>query len=256
MKFSAADVSVRDILPWRERFRQEMQCQIIHDSLHSREGWTQSYQLSIGQTIVGHGAVLIGGPWKGTKTVFEFYVAPDHRGQAGNLFEVLCATAVITAYVVQTNDTLLTAMLRPWSARGICEKIIFSDQLTTSLTGNCTILRRATSDDAPRIFPHQVEPVGDWLLELDGAIVATGGVLYHYNRPYGDIYMEVAAPFRQRGLGSYLVQELKRICREGGNVPCARCSPSNTGSYKTLQKAGFVPCAQILTGSFSLSAGP
>jgi hypothetical protein len=27
-----------------------------------------------------------------------------------------------------------------------------------------------------------------------------GGILDHYNRPYGDIYMEVAEPFRRRGL--------------------------------------------------------
>jgi GNAT superfamily N-acetyltransferase len=240
MKLSAAAVSLGEILPWREKFRQEMQCQIVHDSLHAREGWTESYQLKVGQTIAGYGAILIGGPWKGPKTVFEFYVAPEHRSLAANLFEVLGATAAITAFVVQTNDVLLTQMLRPWSARATCEKIVFSDQRTTSLPGNGASLRRATPDDTARIFPHQVEPVGDWLLEMDGVIVATGGVLYHYNRPYGDIYMEVAAPFRHRGLGSYLVQELKRICREGGNVPCARC-----------QKAGFVPYAQILAGSFS-----
>ncbi len=46
-----------------------------------------------------------------------------------------------------------------------------------------------------------------------------GDILYHYNRPYGDIYMKVGEPFRKRGLGSFLVQELKRICYEGGSVP-------------------------------------
>ena len=93
------------------------------------------------------------------------------------------------------------------------------------------------------------QPEGDWmLLEVSGEVAATGGILYHYNRPYGDIWMEVAEPFRGRGFGTYLVQELKRICREGGSVPCARCNTGNVASRKTLQKAGFVPCAHMLCG--------
>ena len=225
-----------------------MQCQIVHDSLHAREGWTQSYQLNIGQTAVGYGAIAIGGPWKGTKTVFEFYVAPDHRSLANELFARFSETAAITAFAVQTNDTLLTAMLQPWTAGATCEKIVFHDQRTTTLPASGATLRRAKPADAARIFSHHAEPVGDWLLEIDDSIAATGGILFHYNRPYGDIYMEVAAPFRRRGFGSYLVQELKRICREGGSIPCARCSPANVASHQTLQRAGFIPCAQILVG--------
>jgi GNAT superfamily N-acetyltransferase len=89
------------------------------------------------------------------------------------------------------------------------------------------------------------------VLELDGKVVAQGGLLFHYNRPYGDIYMEVAEAFRQRGLGSYLVQELKRAAYELGAVPCARCNTTNVPSRRTLQKAGFIPFAHMLTGVIS-----
>jgi RimJ/RimL family protein N-acetyltransferase len=61
--------------------------------------------------------------------------------------------------------------------------------------------------------------------------------------------MEVTEPFRRRGLGSFLVQELKRVCYEGGHVPGARCNPDNVASRRTLQKAGFVPYGHILKGS-------
>ena len=88
-------------------------------------------------------------------------------------------------------------------------------------------------------------------MEAEGRIVATGGILFHYNRPYGDIYMEVEEPFRRRGLGCYLVQELKRVCYEQGSVPAARCGLANIPSRKTLQKAGFIPCGHILNGSVS-----
>ncbi|MGH7970360.1 MAG: GNAT family N-acetyltransferase, partial [Limisphaerales bacterium] len=79
--------------------------------------------------------------------------------------------------------------------------------------------------------------------------VGKGGILFHYNRPYGDIYMEINEGFRKRGLGSFLVQELKRECYAVGAVPCARCNPSNLASRRTLLRAGFVPCAHILNGS-------
>jgi GNAT superfamily N-acetyltransferase len=90
--------------------------------------------------------------------------------------------------------------------------------------------------------------VGDWAVESNGEIVATGGALYHYNPPYGDIYMEVAEPARRQGFGSYLVQELKRVTYEVGKRPSARCDVTNTASRRTLQKAGFLPCAHILVG--------
>jgi RimJ/RimL family protein N-acetyltransferase len=72
----------------------------------------------------------------------------------------------------------------------------------------------------------------------------------HYNPPYGDIYMEVDEAHRRRGYGCYLVQELKRLCRELGGVPGARCFPTNAASRRTLQRAGFVPYAHILIGAF------
>jgi GNAT superfamily N-acetyltransferase len=62
--------------------------------------------------------------------------------------------------------------------------------------------------------------------------------------------MESNENYRQCGLGQYLVQELKRECYEMGAVPAARCDPKNVASFRTLQRAGFVPFAHILVGSF------
>ena len=248
MRCGVKVVAVEEILPWRDRFRQEMSCQIVHDSLHARSGWTQSYLLTAESAIAGYVAVAVSGPWQETKTVFEFYVAPEHRAHAIDLFAAFVAEAQPTHFEIQTNDVLLTVVFHLWCRDAVSDKIVFQDGQTTALPPNGAVLRRAKPADAAGIFAHHAEPVGDWLLELEGEIVATGGVLYHYNRPYGDLYLEVAAPFRQRGLGSYLIQELKRESYQGGSVPCARCDPANLASRRALQKAGFVPCAHILTG--------
>jgi len=128
------------------------------------------------------------------------------------------------------------------------DTILFQDCLTTNLSAPGAAFVRATEADAKGIFRHKVEPVGDWLIKSGPKIVATGGILFHYNVPYGDIYMEVAKPFRRRGFGSYLIQELKRVCYEMGRIPAARCGVSNSASRATLQKAGMIPCARVLTG--------
>jgi GNAT superfamily N-acetyltransferase len=252
MKFTVHAATAEHIQPWRDLYRHEMNCQIIHDSLHTRPGWTEEYVLEFGNTTAGYGSIAIGGPWKGKPTAFEFYVLPQYRSQAFDLFESLLAESRAVAIEVQSNDPLITVMLHAYSHNIKSESILFHDRLTTSHALAGVLFRRATSSDADRFAPHQEG--SDYLLEVDGQIAGTGGILFHYNRPYGDIYMEVAEPYRRRGFGSFLVQELKRVCYENGNIPAARCNQQNVASRKTLQKAGFVPCGQILAGSIASSA--
>jgi GNAT superfamily N-acetyltransferase len=152
-----------------------------------------------------------------------------------DLFDCLLTASNADAIKAQTNDALLTVLFHARAKNVTSEKIVFADKITTNHTLQGVTLRHL--DD------------GEWILEAEGALAATGGILYHYNRPYGDIYMRVEENFRLCGFGCYLVQELKRICYELGSTPCARCDTGNFASRKTLQKAGFVPCAHILIGS-------
>ncbi|HTA30767.1 MAG TPA: GNAT family N-acetyltransferase, partial [Candidatus Cybelea sp.] len=163
--------------------------------------------------------------------------------------EVFLAAAGVSRIETQSNDALLTVILHLFANDVESESILYHDKLTTALAPAGAFFRQATTADALDISEEQLRSHG--VVEVGGKIVAKGGILFHYNRPYGDIYMEVAEPFRRRGLGSYLVQELKRVCYEQGNTPSARCNPKNTASRKTLQKAGFVPCGHILVGSAS-----
>lgn len=236
MEFRVSPVEVGAILSWRELYRKEMNCQIIHDSLHGREGWTHAYLIEADGEPAGYGSIAVGGPWSGTRTIFEFYVAENQRSGFFEAFEGLMEAGEADAIETQTNDVILTAMLHTWAHDVVSEKIIFEDRLKTAYRLAGAVLRKR-------------EPEGDWmLLEVGGETAATGGILYHYNRPYGDIWMEVAEPFRMHGYGAYLVQELKRICYESGSIPCARCNTANIASRKTLQKAGFIPCAHLLHG--------
>jgi GNAT superfamily N-acetyltransferase len=249
VRVTATSTSPSAILPLRAGYRREMNCQIVHDSIHRRAGWTDTYALALDETIAGFGSVAVGGPWTGKPTVFEFFVLPECRGSAFHLFEALLAESGARQMEIQSNDLLLAVMLHTY-ARDVCsEKIVFRDGVTTAVPPNGVILQPLTSDEETRAAIAHRQGGTEWRLQLGTETVATGGILFHYNEPYGDIYMDVAEPFRRRGYGAYLVQELKRVAYELGSIPGARCSPDNVASRMTLQKAGLVPYAHILNGS-------
>src|SRR5262245_18228132 len=249
MNLHARLATAAETLPLRTRHRAEMNCQIVHDSIHRREGWTLSYLLDADGASAGFGSVAIGGPWTGKPTVYEFYLLPEYRHRAFDLFETFLAAANPQFFEVQSNELLVTLMSLTYGQGAATESIVFHDEQTTALPAKGTVLRRVTPEQEVRDCLERRQGGGEWLLELEGAEVGKGGILFHYNRPYGDIYMEVNEPFRQRGFGSYLVQELKRLCYTLGAIPAARCNPTNTASRKTLQRAGFVPVGHILIGS-------
>ena len=247
MRIDASLVPLRDILELRDLYRQEMNCQIVHDSLHER-GHFDSWLLRVDGAIAGYGSV---GGYRETPrtTVKEFHVLPLHRPSSFRLFDELLRASGATRIAVQTNDRQLTLMFHDRATEMRREKILFHDVVATTLSA------QGASLQPPRGWPHASDTPpttnlsDDWRLEIDGAMVASGGIMLHYNPPYADLYMEVDSGFRQRGYGSYLLQELKRVCYGMGRIPAARCDPSNLASRRTLERAGFRACAVILTGS-------
>jgi GNAT superfamily N-acetyltransferase len=250
MAVSAILVTHKELEPWRALYRQEMNCQILHDSFFRRPGWTQSYLLRFGARAAGYGAYVQAGPWAGTRTIFEVYLAPRYRDRAFEAFAGLRRAGGANGMRAQTNDILTSAMLLAHGRNIETEKVVFHDALTTrhALTG--AAFRRVNAQESAALAARGGEgALGDWAVEIGGRTAGTGGILWHYNRPYGDLYMEVAPDFRRRGVGRFLVQELKAQCYQEGGIPCARCDPSNVGSVRTLQAAGFAPCACLVTAS-------
>jgi GNAT superfamily N-acetyltransferase len=252
IRITARRAEQSEITALRDKYRKEMNCQVVHDSIHCRKGWTLEYVLDANNKSIGYGSVAVAGPWKDKPTFYEFFVLPPHRSHAFKCFESFLAVARPRFFEVQTSDALSTVMALTYGRDFATEKIVFEDNEATNHPGNGAVLRPLTSDEEIRVAMSQRQGGGEWLLEVGQTVVGKGGILFHYNRPYGDIYMEVDEPFRQRGLGSYLVQEIKRIAHEYGAIPCARCNPDNAASRRTLQRAGFVPFAHILNGTIAL----
>ena len=247
MALTAEVTSLEAIRSQRELYRREMKCQIIHDSIHARPGWTIEYLLKADGEPAGYGSVAVAGPWKECPSIYEFFVLPQFRQRTFDLFSLLLSASQSHRVETQSNDPFLTPLLHTFAEDVECESILFRDHFKTTLSPPGAVFREAAASDKFDLRDEMLWSHG--IVELDGKPAARGGVLFHYNPPYGDIYMETSESFRQRGLGSFLVQELKRVAYEHSKIPAARCNPKNIASRKTLQKAGFVPCGNIIIGT-------
>jgi GNAT superfamily N-acetyltransferase len=239
-------VALEVIEPLRALHLQEMNCQIRYDARHWR-GWADEYLLSMDGVDVGYGSVAGLVERDARDAVFEFYVIPAYRRQASGLFQALLRKSKAKHVECQSNDPLLSAMLYEFTNAIRSDVVLFADDVVTALPVPVGARFRRFVADEP-VFKHKSEPVGDFVIELDGAAVATGGFLRHYNPPFADLYMEVSKDMRRRGLGSLLLQEVKRECYREGRVPAARCSMRNAASRATLLRAGFRVAGFMLAG--------
>lgn len=229
--------NLETIQPLRVLFLHERNFQFVLNKCHDF-GWADTYLFTADGVNIGYGSV-----WKKEKKeencIFEFYVLPPFRKFSADLFplfQAACGTALIEC---QTNDTLLCSLLYEFAKDIHAEAILFEDDITTTLAVADVNFRKQDSEDG-----------STHVLVRDEKVLATGGFVWNYNMPYIDIYMQVEEPYRQQGLGSLIVQELKKEAYLLGRVPAARCNINNLKSKATLVKAGFKVCGYRVKGTF------
>jgi len=225
----------------RALFLQELNAQVRYDAAHTRRGATH-YLIRQDDREVGYGAVKDTETGRGT--VFEFYVIPVLRDEAHDALRELIRASNADALECQTNDRFYASLVQGLSETVTSDTILFGSGPTRpQLAGDGVFRRRRRADD---VFQHEVEPVGDFVIDVRGEVVATGGFLLHYNPPFADLFMEVRADARRRGYGSRLIQQLIGECYLAGRVPAARCNLKNVASRATLLKGGMIECGRML----------
>lgn len=244
MAAKAVKAKLEDIQSLRALFLHEANFQVRYNACHER-GWSDSYLLTIDDVEIGYGSIK-GQEIADRDTVFELYVIPAFRKLSILVFAELLAASGATYIECQSNDLLLSSMLYEFARNIRAEAVLFADHAVTELAIPGAVVRPRRSDD--RVFKHDNEPAGDYVLELGGEILATGGFLTHYNLPFADLYMEVKRESRGRGYASFILQEVKKACYLAGRVPAARCRIENKASRAALIKAGMKVCGFMLLG--------
>src|SRR5688572_5637576 len=200
MEIQVRKVSLQEILPLRRLFLQENNFQIRYDSCHVR-GWSDSYFIEHNGVKIGYGAVKGADKIEDRDAIFEFYIIPAFRNLAPRAFEEFLKVSDASFIECQTNDSFLASFAYTYGTHLSSDTILFSDSRVTHLKPAEAIFRGSAQGDI--IFEHRAEPPGNFVVEWQGEVVATGGFFLHYNMPFADIYMEVREDCRRKGFGSF-----------------------------------------------------
>jgi GNAT superfamily N-acetyltransferase len=210
--------------------------------MHER-GWSDSYMLSRNGVEVGYGSTYSQNI-KGTReTIFEYYIVPHARQQEQALFKALLTMSGASIIEAQSNILLLSNMLHEFAENIYAPVVLFEDETVTQFTMPQVKFRQLQENE--KIYTN--DP-GLYVLEYKNDVVANGGFLLHYNKPFADLFMDVKEEYRKLGFGSYLLQEIKKECYLAGRIPAARCNVNNPASRATLVKAGLKVVGHMLIG--------
>ena len=246
MKLNLIKCKLDEILPLRNLFLQENNFQIRYNARHER-GWSDSYLITLNNNNIGYGSIAGNENIEDRDSIFEFYMIPSYRNLAQSAFSELIHTSNAPFITCQSNDLLLSSLLFQFGQNINADTVLLEEHFESCLYIYNAIFRKR--DDKDIVFVHKVEPVGNYVVEFNGEIVATGGFLTHYNMPFADLYMEVREDHRRKGFGSFLIQEIKKQCYLSGRVPAARTGLDNIASKTTLIKAGFRVAGFMLLGT-------
>jgi len=230
--------SLTEIRGLRAEFLRRSGCQVVRYSRLPR-GYAIPFVAEVGGHLVAYGAVQTDDE---ARTLIEFFAEHDSIRNA----ERLVRDTGVQFIEAQTNMPETLALVDHFCSERTLGPLLFADDCDPGLQVEGALFRPRNGQE--EIFPHGAEPEGDLVIEFAGKVVATGGFLTHYNPPYADLFMEVDPNFRLRGFGSFLIQELRRLCVKEGFIPAARCDPANEASARCLVRGGMARCGQIVTG--------
>lgn len=242
MQVSVTKIGLDEIRDLRTMFLHENHFQFVCNKCHDY-GWADTWLFRIDNARAGYGSVWGTDRRQDRDAIFEFFMIPGFRRHASTVFEAFQDAARATWIEAQSNDVQLATMLYRFCDHAEAEAILFEDHFQTAFELPGAIFRKRSEHD-----PMDGDE-SEYVLEVAGEIVASGGLMLNYNMPYADLYMQTKEDFRRRGYATFIVQELKRIAYKMGRIPAARCNMTNRISQSTLEKAGFRICGFRLKGA-------
>jgi len=241
MEIKITKTKLEEIQPFRTLFLHENSFQFIYNKCHDF-GWADTYLFTMDEIKIGYGSVWGKDKREDRDAIFEFYLLKPFSKFSNLVFPKFISASGSTFIECQSNDLLLSSMLYEYAQNINAEAILFKDHFQTNFNIEGVIFRKQKKED------NISKDEGEYVLEQNGEVVATGGFVRNYNLPYIDMFYEVRENFRRRGLGSLMVQELKREAYLTERVPAARCNITNQKSKATLLKGGLKICGFILIG--------
>ena len=193
--------------------------------------------------------------------LLRFHLVEQYRARAQELFRWILATYGIEHAIASTIEPLYFSVCLDVQQSMTPHSYLFRDskRIEFASGSNESSLRKAAQsefDDLVHFYRANTKGSGDWIegflqkrLDRDElyvlhdrqTLVATGECIPSQQQPpYADLGMVVDQSHRGRGLGSFMLVQLKQRCYEAGWKPICSCAAENLASKKAIEKAGFI----------------
>lgn len=205
------------------------------------------------------------------QNLLRFHLGEIYLDRAQEIFQRIISTYNIQHALASTIEPLYFSLCLDILKNITLHSYLFRDNQPRVLSSglNKSLFRKAEKQelaDIVRFYQANTEGPGEWIEpflntrlnheELFGlyeqqTLVATGECIPSQKQPpYADLGMVVARSYRGRGVGSFLLTQLKNHCYEMGWKPICSCEASNHASKRAIEKAGFISEQRIVKVTF------
>jgi GNAT superfamily N-acetyltransferase len=217
------------------------------------------------EQLVGH--FCIGS----NQDLLRFHLWASHLDQAQEIFHRIVSTYNVQQAMASTIEPLYFSLCLDVQRSITPVSYLFRDHqprnLPSSLSGDRFRKAEPSEFDAiVRFYQVNTDGPGEWIEPFLSAhlnreelfvvydqrtLVAVGECIPSQRQaPYADLGMVVDRAYRGRGVGSYLLTQLKGHCYAVGWKPICSCEVSNHASKKAIEKAGFISEHRIVKMTF------
>lgn len=193
--------------------------------------------------------------------LLRFYLVERYQVRAQDVFRWIVSTCDIQQAITSTIEPLFFSLCLDLQSSVAVHSYLFRDHQRAepvSALSNSSFRKanKTELDDLLRFYRANTEGSGEWIegflqerlkheelfvLYERQTLVATGECIPSQRQPpYADLGMVVAQAYRGRGLGSFMLIQLKQYCYETGWKPICSCTADNRASQKAIEKAGFI----------------
>lgn len=222
-------------------------------------GKSECYEIMYDEKIVGHFFV------SSRKTLVQFQVSKENYAYASEIFEYVIKSDIVENAAVSTKEPEFLSLCLDYQNSIVTDSYLFTDnkKIKYELGGFKNLsFRLAKIVDIETIknkcdaafdgyYEDLIENDQIFVLYNDSSLLGIGEFrIMKSNGKFGDIGMVIAEEYRRRGVGTYIITQLKEQCYNNKLKPMAACDITNIASKKTLEKSGFISNHRIIRVSF------
>ena len=203
--------------------------------------------------------------------LLRFHLWQDYLDRAQEIFHWILSAHRVQHAMTSTIEPLYFSLCLDAHRSITLHSYLFRDNQPRHLVsglGESLVRKAETSefDDLARFYHANTEGPGEWIEPFLSARLGREELFVLYDRhtlvaagecipsqmqpPYADLGMVVARLYRGRGVGSFLLTQLKDHCYAAGWKPICSCEASNRASKKAIERAGFISEQRIVQIAF------